>query len=352
MDVAGKPWVDIAVQAVSEQGAKQETKTDKDGKYSIRNLRSGVYSVFIVLPAPNQPYEIKTRLQGGQQVTVDANFKDIVAKQGAAAQEQVKKQEEEKAKFEGMKAHFAAGTTFLEQEKAAKADLQKATPDQRDAAKQKMMDLSSQASAEFQAAQKAAPERDLNQHLLWAKLGESYDVAGRNDEAARAYQQAITAAEANPSLKGPQVAGYYNNLGNVLARAGKVDEAKAAYAKSAETDPTNAATAWRNFGISLYNANRLADAIEPLQKATDLDPKNAQAWYLLGASLLMKMTTKRVGDKDQVQLAPGTVEAYQKAVDLDPNGPWGAQAKQGLTDLQAMGAAGIDVKVNVKKKKS
>ena len=101
----------------------------------------------------------------------------------------------------------------------------------------------------------------------------------------------------------------------------------------------------------MYNANRLADAIEPLQKATEIDPKNAQAWYLLGASLLMKMTTKRVGDKDQVQLAPGTVEAYQKALDLDPNVPWGAKAKQGLTDLQAQGA-GIDVRVNVNKNKA
>ena len=351
MDVAGKPWADLVVQAVSEQGAKHETKTDKDGNYAIRGLRSGVYTVFIVLPAPNQPYEIKTRVQGGQEEKDSANFKDIVAKQGAAAQEQVKKQEEEKQKFEGMKTHFTAGTALLDQEKAAKAELQKATPDQRDAAKQKLTDLSNQAAAEFQAAQKAANEKDPNQHLLWAKLGESYDVAGRNDEAAQAYQQAVTAAEANPALKGPQLAGYYNNLGNVLARAGKVDDAKAAYTKSAETDPPNAATAWRNFGISLYNANRLADAIEPLQKATELDPKNAQAWYLLGASLLMKMTTKRVGDKDMVQLAPGTVEAYQKAVELDPAGPWGAQAKQGLTDLQAMGA-GIDVKVNVRKKKS
>ena len=276
-----------------------------------------------------------------------------MGKQGAEAAEQVKKQDEEKKKFEGMKEHFTAATALLEQEKAAKAELQKAAPDQRDAAKQKLTDLSTRTVAEFAAAQKAAPEKDTNQHLLWAKLGEAYDVAGRNEEAADAYKQAVAAAETNPSLKGPQLAGYYNNLGNVLARAGKVDDAKAAYTKSAETDPPNAATAWRNFGISLYNANRLADAIEPLQKATELDPKNAQAFYLLGASLLMKMTTKRVGDKDQVQLAPGTIEAYQKAVELDPspNG-WGAQAKQGLTDLQAMGAAGIDVKVNVKKKKS
>lgn len=351
LDVVGKPWFDITIQAVSEQGAKAETKTDKDGNYAIRNLRSGIYSIFIVLPAPNQPYEIKIRVQGGQEAKASANFKEIVAKQGAAATEQIKKQEEEKQKFEGMKAHFTAGTALLDQEKAAKADLAKATPDQRDAAKQKLVDLSNQAAAEFQAAQKAAPEKDTNQHLMWAKLGESYDIAGRNDEAAQAYQQAVTAAESIPSLKGPQLAGYYNNLGNVLARAGKVDDAKAAYTKSAEADPPNAATAWRNFGISLYNANRLADAIEPLQKATQLDPKNAQAWYLLGASLLMKMTTKRVGDKDQVELAPGTIEAYQTAVDLDPNGPWGAQAKQGLTDLKALGA-GIDVKVNVKKKKS
>ena len=351
LDVAGKPWADITMQAVSEQGAKQETKTDKDGNFALRNLRGGVYSVFVVLPAPNQPYEIKVRVQNGQETRLNPNFKEIVGKQGAEAAEQVKKQEEEKKKFEGMKQHFSAGTALLDQEKAAKAELQKATPDQRDVAKAKLADLSSQAAAEFAAAQKAAPEKDTNQHLLWAKLGEAYDVAGRNDEAAEAYKQAVTAAEAIPSLKGPQLAGYYNNLGNVLARAGKVDDAKAAYTKSAEVDPPNAATAWRNFGISLYNANRLADAIEPLQKATELDPKNAQAFYLLGASLLMKMTTKRVGDKDQVQLAPGTLEAYQKAVELDPNGPWGAQAKQGLTDLQAMGA-GIDAKVNMKKKKS
>src|SRR5215475_5081784 len=117
LDVAGKPWADITIRSESEQGSKQETKTDKDGKYAIRSLRSGVYSVFIVLPAPNQPFEIKTRVQGGQESKVDANFKDIVAKQGAVAQEQMKKQEEEKQKFEGMKQHFSAGTALLEQEK-------------------------------------------------------------------------------------------------------------------------------------------------------------------------------------------------------------------------------------------
>jgi tetratricopeptide (TPR) repeat protein len=347
LDISAKPWVGLTVQATSDQGAKQTAKTDNDGKYAISGLRPGIYMVAIVaFPPPNekqQPYDLaKVRVEGGGEAKADANFKDILAKQPAAA-EQTKKNEEAKVKFEGMKAHFGAGNAILEQEKAAKAELQSAKADQRDAAKQKLMDLSDQAAKEYKAAQESAGEKDPNLHLLWAKLGEAYDTAGRNDDAAQAYQQAITSK--------PDVPGYYNNLGNVLARAGKIEEAKAAYSKSAELDPPNAATAWRNFGISLYNANRLADAIEPLQKSTELDPKNAQAWYLLGASLLMKMTTKKVGDKEEVQLAPGTVEAYQKAEELDPNGPWGAQAKQGLTDLKALGA-GIDTKVNVRKKKS
>jgi tetratricopeptide (TPR) repeat protein len=346
MDVNGKPWAEVVIRTVSDQGAKQETKTDSGGKFSVPNLRTGIYTVFVVFPPPNDkqaPYEAKCRVQGGEDAKVDLNFKDIVSKQGAEAQEQVKKAEEAKGKMEGLKAHFAAGNALIDQEKQAKNELQKAPADQRDAFKQKLADLSDQAVKEFQEAAKSLVEKDPNAHLVWFKLGEAYDTAGRNDDAAQAYQQAIAAK--------PDVPGYYNNLGNVLARAGKIEEAKAAYTKSAGLDPPNAATAWRNFGISLYNANRLGDAVEPLQKAAELDPKNAQTWYLLGASLVYKMTTKRVGNKEEVQFAPGTIEAYEKAVELDPNGTWGQQAKQGLEQLQLM-APGIETKVNLKKKKS
>ena len=348
LDVNGKPWYGLGVQCVSDQGAKQDAKTDASGQYSLQNLRPGVYTVTIMtFPPPNEkqaPVEMgKVRVTSGEVAKADMNFKDVIAKQGAAAQEQVKKQAEEKQKFENMKTHFTAGQAFLVQERKAKEDLQKAAPDQRDALKQNLKDLSEKAATELEAAQKAASEKDPNQHLLWATLGEAYDVAGRNEEAAQAYQQAINAKPDDP--------GYYNNLGNVLARAGKIDEARAAYTKSAELDPTKAATAWRNFGISLYNANRLGDAIEPLQKSAELDPKSAQTWYLLGASLVYKMTVKKVGDKDVPEFAPGTIEAYQKAIELDPNGPYGQDAKKGLEQLQLM-SPGIDIKVNVKKKKS
>jgi tetratricopeptide (TPR) repeat protein len=343
LDVEAKPWMGLGIQSVSDQGVKSETKTDKDGGFIIRGLRSGIYDVSILLPPPNQPFVVKVRVQsGGDAAKVEINFKEEQAKAGAQVAEQQKKQEEEKQKFQGMKAHFDAGVALLDQVKQAKLDLAKAAPDQRDTVKQQISDLSGKAVTELEGAKTAAPEKDPNLQLIYARLADAYDAAGRPDDAIAAYQQAIT-------LK--PLAAYYNNLGGIYGRAGKIEEATAAYQKSAEMDPTNAAQAWRNFGITLYNANRLPDAVAPLQKSVDLDPKNAQAWYLLGASLVSKMTSKQNGSKMEFVLAPGTLEAYQKAVDLDPNGPWGQQAKQGVEQLQAI-IPGIDTKVNVKKKKS
>jgi tetratricopeptide (TPR) repeat protein len=345
LDLNAKPWAGLTVQAVSDQGVKQEAKTENDGRYTIRSLRPGVYDVTVIsFPPPNDkqpPYQMaKVRVQSGEDAKADANFKEALAKQGAAAQEQAKKQEEEKQKFQGMKAHFDAGVGFLNQAGQAKTDLAKAPADQRDALKQQVKDLSDKAVTELEASKAAAGEKDANLNLIWARLGDAYDADGRADDAANAYKQAI---ELKPS------AAYYNNLGGIYGRAGKIPEAMDAYKKSAELDPTNAAQAYRNGGITLYNAGKMKEAVEPLKKATELDPKSAQAWYLLGAALVGSMDYKQVGSKLEVIVQPGTVEAYQKAAELDPNGPYGQQAKQGLEALQQL-APGIDTKV--KKKKS
>jgi tetratricopeptide (TPR) repeat protein len=344
LDVAGKPWPDITVDAVSDQGAKLTTKSDKDGNFSFHSLRSGIYVVTVELPPPNKAYEgARVQVQSGTETPkIVLNFKDIVAKQGAEYQEAAKKQEEEKAKFQGMKQHFDAGIAALAQLNQVKADMAKAPADQRDALKSQVTDLSGKAVTELEAAKQAAPEKDQNLHLIWARLGDAYDAAGRSDDAANAYRQAV-------ALK--PTAAYYNNLGGILGRAGKIDDAMAAYQKSAELDPANAATAYRNAGITMYNAGKMKEAVEPLKKATELDPKSAQAWYLLGASLVGAMEYKKVGDKMEVVVQPGTVEAYQKAYELDPNGPYGAQAKQGLEALAQI-APGIDTKLTTKKKKS
>src|SRR5881296_2528616 len=159
LDVNGNPWPEVVIRSVSDQGAKQETKTDSAGKYNLPNLRAGIYTVFVVFPPPNDkqaPYEVKCRVQ---------------------------RAEEAKAKLEGLKAHFNAGNALIDQEKQVKADLQKAPADQRDALKQKLAELSDQAVKEFQEASKSLVEKDPNAHLVWFKLGEAYDTAGRNNDA-------------------------------------------------------------------------------------------------------------------------------------------------------------------------
>jgi tetratricopeptide (TPR) repeat protein len=344
IDFDGNPMANMPVKIKSEQGAVTESKTGPDGKFAFSGLKNGKYTFSVQPPQMQTPFEVpNVDVRGADTPPLNINFKEILEKQNPEAAAKYKQQQAEQKKFQGMKEQFAKGVALLDQERAAKAELTKATADQKDAAKAKIADLSNQAVAAFQDGLKAAPEKDPNIHLFWARMGEAYDLAGRNDEAINAYQQAIAAKPDNPS--------YYNNLGNILGRTGKIDQARTAYTKAAELDPQNAAMAWRNFGISLYQAQRMVEAIEPLKKATELDPKNAQAWYLLGACMVADPSIyKTVGDKIEVTPKPGTIEAYQKAIELDPNGPWGTQAKQGLEQLQQL-TGGIETKVGSKKKK-
>lgn len=342
LNFEGKPFADLPIDLKGEQGNIRQTKTDATGRFVFNNLKSGKYTLTFHPPELQQPFEVQASAQSSGPTDVPLNFKEILEKQSPEAAAALKKRQEDQQKTVGMKEHFNSGLAILDQERTAKGELAKVPADQRDQAKQKVVDLSDKAIAEFQEANKIAPEKDPNHHLFWARMGEAYDLAGRNDEAINAYQQAIT-------LK-PDNASYYNNLGNVLARAGKIDDARTAYTKSAELDPPNAGFAWRNFGISLYTAGRMPEAVEPLKKATEIDPKSAQAWYLLGACLVASADYKQVGDKVEVTLKPGTVEAYQKALELDPNGTWGKQAKDGLEQVNQL-VGGIETQVGGKKKK-
>ena len=344
LDREGKPFPDVTVVIQNDIGQSYEVKTDKSGRYSQSGLRGGNIIYTITFKVNNQAVWVeKKRLATGAEEKVDLNIKELIAKQGAAVAEEAKKQEEQKKQFETLKEHFDAGRVALDQAKQVRNDMRTVPADQRATMQEKLSGLTSTAINEFQAAEKATGSTDPNRHIVLAKLGDAYEAAGRYEEAAASYQKAV-------ELK-PDEATYFNNMGNSLAKFGKIQEAMAAYEKSASLDPANAANAWRNAGIVLYNANRLKEAIEPLRKALELEPKSAQAWYLLGAALVNTMEWKQVGEKLTPILQPGIIEAYQKAIELDPNGPYGLQAKQGLEALEQMGVSGIQTKVQTRKKK-
>lgn len=337
-DVSGNPFGGAVVSVRnSTTGQSVDFTADSQGRYRSGNLAAGTYSIDVKVQGKSAYSQI-VQLTAGQDTQQDFNFKELQNKESEQAAEAAKKNEEAKAKFAAMKQHFDAANAALEQAKQTRAQMDKMPKDQQAASQGQLDQADTTAITEYNAALEQTSETDPNRNIVLARLGEAYEVSNKYSDAAGAYAKAV-ALKPDPS--------YYNNLGNSLARTGKIDDALTAYQKAIELDPMNTAMYWRNFSIGLYNSGRIKESVDPLKKATQADPKNAQAWYLLGAALVNTMDFKQDGDKLVPVLQPGTQEAYQKAIELDPNGTWGAQAKQGLEALQAMGV-GIDTKVNTR----
>jgi tetratricopeptide (TPR) repeat protein len=341
LDLTGKPYPDVTLSIKSiETGKEMDITTDAKGHYSAPGLAGGTYNVDLKAKDKDQKdmllYQTGLKLTAGTSPTFDINLKELQEQGKLAAVEAERKRQEAEAQFQSLKTHYDAGIAAIEQMKAAQTKLAQTPKDQQDPVKAQITQAGGTAVTELTAALDLEKADDPNRPIVLSRLGEAYESMGKWQEASDTYQKAI-------ALK-PDVAANYNNLGNDLAKLGKVDDARAAYQKYVDLNPTDAALAWRNFGTVLYNSNRMKESIEPLQKATTLDPKNATAWLLLGIAMVNTMEFKTVGDKITPVMQPGTVEAYQHAIDLDPNGPIGAQAKQGLESLQAMGV-GITTKI-------
>jgi tetratricopeptide (TPR) repeat protein len=341
LDMMGKPYPDVTLAIKSVETNKEiDVTTDAKGHYTAPGLAGGTYNVDLKGKDKDQKdtllYQTGLKLTAGTAPTFDINLKELQEQGKLAAIEAIKKQQEAEQQFQALKTHYDAGIAAITQMKAAQTKLAQTPKEQQDPVKAEITTAGGTAVTELSAALELEKPEDPNRSIVLSRLGEAYESMNKWQEAADTYQKAIT-------LK-PDVAANYNNLGNDLAKLGKVDEARAAYQKYVDLNPTDAALAWRNFGTVLYNSNRMKESIEPLQKATTLDPKNATAWLLLGIAMVNTMEFKTVGDKITPVMQPGTVEAYQHAIDLDPNGPIGAQAKQGLESLQAMGV-GITTKI-------
>jgi tetratricopeptide (TPR) repeat protein len=341
LDMMGKPYPDVTLNIKSVETNKEiDVTTDAKGHYSAPGLAGGTYNVDLKGKDKDGKdmllYQTGLKLTAGTAPTFDINLKELQEQGKLAAIEAIRKQQEAEQQFQALKTHYDAGIAAITQMKAAQTKLAQTPKEQQDPVKAEITTAGSTAVTELSAALELEKPEDPNRSIVLSRLGEAYESMNKWQEAADTYQKAIT-------LK-PDVAANYNNLGNDLAKLGKVDDARAAYQKYVDLNPTDAALAWRNFGTVLYNSNRMKESIEPLQKATTLDPKNATAWLLLGIAMVNTMEFKTVGDKITPVMQPGTVEAYQHAIDLDPNGPIGAQAKQGLESLQAMGV-GITTKV-------
>ncbi len=317
-DFEGKPIIGGVVQFLGkESGGKYELKTDKKGEFFSLGIRSGPYRVVLLKDGKELFYFDPIIVSFGEEKFIDFDLSKQKAAQQAQMSEQQKK-EIEAAQKENLK------IKGLNQKLAEAAEAQQAGN-------------FDQAIAVLTETTQMDPTRDL----LWYKLAdaERLGAAKSTDAADRTakYQKAIQDYKKAIELKtasgagGQQLGAYYNNLGEAYAKAGNTAEAAAAYNQAAQTDPQNAGQYFFNLGAVLTNTGKVDDAIQAFDKATAADPNRADAYYWKGINLLGKATLK--GGK--MEAPPGTAEAFNKYLELQPNGPYAQPAKDMLASIGA-----------------
>jgi len=256
-----------------------------------------------------------------------------------------------------MKPHFANGNQAMQDAKAIRQQLQTATSDQKTSLLARMKEDYQTAITEYEQAIEEAEVIDENGLQVIGKIGvirnglvsrqKAVDMLVQDKDlpvilsnlglaygGVGQYEVAINTLEQAAMLK-PAV-GTYMELGTDLAQVGKMPEAIAACDRLLTVDSTAKnmqAGCYKNVAIVLTNKGKLLDAIAPLQKVTLLNPQDSLAWKLLGDSLLSTITSKSQDGKIVYVIPPGTVEAYQRYLQLDPNGPYAGQVKSALEGL-------------------
>lgn len=185
--------------------------------------------------------------------------------------------------------------------------------------------------------------QDKDTPVILSNLGLAYGGVGR-------YQDAITMLQQAAVLK--PAAGTYMELGTDLAQVGKMSEATAACEKILAADPqakNMQAGCYRNVAVVLTNKGKLVDAIAPLQKATQLNSQDALGWKLLGDALTNTITTKSEGGKMVYVIPAGTIEAYQRYLQLEPSGTYAGQVQAAVEGLAKL-AKGVSTPTETKEK--
>jgi tetratricopeptide (TPR) repeat protein len=296
-DEAGKPIADATVEFTNtETGRKVTLKTDKKGEYFSVGVPQGTYNA--ALSANGKVIDQVSRIPVSVNEERIVNFDLAKDKAPGMTEEQKKKIEEAQKQNDKIKNLNATLQEAKTLEQANNWD---------------------QAVALLQPAAEANPDKDL----LWAYLGDAYRGDKKYPESADAYQKAI-------ALK-PTSGAYHNGLAEAYAKSGQTDKAIAEYNTAAQVEPANAAMYYFNEGAVLTNQGKLDEAIAAFDKTIAADPTRADAYYWKGVNLLGKATTK--GDK--MVAPPGTEEAFNKYLELAPDGKYAQPTKDMLASMGA-----------------
>ncbi|CDS48467.1 hypothetical protein [Polaromonas sp. CG9_12] len=119
-----------------------------------------------------------------------------------------------------------------------------------------------------------------NNASAWNNLGNVLLLAGRGEEAADAYDHAVTHGEGTDAVRA------LNNLGVLHRKLGRLDRSELALRHAVERDPAFA-DAWYNLSTTLIKQGRVHDGLVAHSKAVALWPEDVQSRQEVIRALLL-----------------------------------------------------------------
>jgi tetratricopeptide (TPR) repeat protein len=278
---------------------KYELPVDDSGNYTNSAIEPGTYLAVFFREGKTADFQTNIRISAGADITVDFDmtrkeWQDKLTPEQKQAQEEFKKQ-------------MAA----TQAENAKIGNLNQMLGEARDAMKARDFD---KAADLMQKCVAQKPEEGLLQY----ELANAQSGQKKYDDAVTSYKKAIELNDASKKPKTDLDAAAYNNLGQALAMEGKPAEAATAYETAAKLAPNNAVMYYTNEAATFYNHGDTDNAAVAAQKAISIDPTGRpDLYYVLGQSLIPKATVDAAG---KIVAPPGCAEAYQKYLQLSPQG--------------------------------
>lgn len=164
-----------------------------------------------------------------------------------------------------------------------------------------------------------------NEAVLWTRLGYAQAGLKKDDDAIATYKKAITLESAQKKPRMDVLGQAESGLGAIYARTGDVKDANAAFDSAAKDNPTEAPRYLSNEAIIFFQQGNSDAQVAAAEEAAKIDPNNPILYYLIGNGLVQKATVDP--KTNQIVLPPGCAEAYQKYLDLAPDGQFAGEVK-------------------------
>lgn len=159
--------------------------------------------------------------------------------------------------------------------------------------------------------------------ILWTDLAYAQAGLKNYDQAITTYKKALDLENASKKPRPEIIAAAQAGLGEVYARTGKVQEAQAAYDAAAKADPTRGPLYLKNETIIFFQQGNADAQSAAADEAIKANPNDPILYYLKGQALVSKAT---IDPKTQrIVLPPDCTAAYQKYLELAPNGPFATE---------------------------